>query len=406
MEKRIKTRVLWISDLVVPTGFSRVSHSIIEYLPKNKYNITGLGINYPGDPHPYNFPIYPAKIEGEIYGINRLERILGRTQPEIIFILNDIWIIDKYLYAINRIYAERLPTLRPPKIVIYFPVDAEPHFPDWYRNLNMVSKAVVYTEFGKRVATSASGTDAFEIVPHGIDSKIFYRAHEDRFDSKKELFSEFINKKMMGPDSIIILNANRNQPRKRLEITMEAFSIFCKDKPKDVFLYMHCGNIDARHIDVVKLSLRFGINDRLITTGNNVIGVQAVSVGKLNQIYNACDIGVNTSLGEGWSLPNMEHAITGAPQIVPDHSACGEIYKDCGVLVPTIHNLMIDGGAMTVGKLVDPVDVAKAMELLYTNKELYKDLSEKSIAKFSSPIHSWTEIANTWNAIFTEVLNS
>ncbi len=38
----------------------------------------------------------------------------------------------------------------------------------------------------------------------------------------------------------------------------------------------------------------------------------------INDIYNMCDIGVNTSEGEGYGLCQLEHLQTGAPQIVTD----------------------------------------------------------------------------------------
>ena len=58
-----KLKVLWVSDLVTPTGFSTVAHNIIannlEY-----WDVTGLGVNYKGDPHTYSFQIFPAMISG------------------------------------------------------------------------------------------------------------------------------------------------------------------------------------------------------------------------------------------------------------------------------------------------------------------------------------------------------
>jgi hypothetical protein len=35
-------------------------------------------------------------------------------------------------------------------------------------------------------------------------------------------------------------------------------------------------------------------------------------------LYNVCDIGINTSDGEGYGLCQLEHMYTGAPQIVTD----------------------------------------------------------------------------------------
>jgi len=394
-----KIKVLWISDLITPTGFSRVAHSILGYLPREKYEIIGLGVNYRGDPHGMQFPVYPAILGGDIYGFNRLADILKSHTIDVIYILNDAWIIHEYLKRIKEIYVEG--TTRP-KVVVYFPVDARHHSPLWYTNFDIVDSANVYTEFGKKIS-EAVYDGKFNIIPHGVDKKVFSQLFARRSQAKEVLYSNTSNKDIIGDDAFIFLNANRNQPRKRLELTMQGFRLFAEGKPSNVSLYMHCGNTDAKHIDVAELAKRLGIQTRLIITGT-VTGIQHVSDNKLNLIYNATDVGLNTGLGEGWGLPNMEHALTGAPQLVPDHSACAEIYRDCGILIPTYSDLMLDGGAMTFGRLVSPEAVAEAMEKIYTDKDLYKELAKKSVEKFSSKEYDWETIAATWDGIFHSVL--
>jgi D-inositol-3-phosphate glycosyltransferase len=41
-----------------------------------------------------------------------------------------------------------------------------------------------------------------------------------------------------------VLNANRNQPRKRIDITLRGFALFAVDKPETVQLYLHMGSED------------------------------------------------------------------------------------------------------------------------------------------------------------------
>ena len=386
-----KPKLLWVSDLVTPTGFSRVSHSLIEFL-MNKYDIVGIGVNYRGDPHNYPFPIYPAGISGHIFGEDRLANILNNTKFDVLFILNDSWIINNYLE-----YLKKTVTMPLPKIVVYFPVDSKDHDPNWYSNFHMVNRAVTYTEFGKSVVNGegCSPNMKLDIIPHGINNSVFYKKFSIRRDAKQSLVGNG-----RDPNSFIFLSANRNQPRKRLDITLRAFKLFAEGK-NDVLLHMHCGVRDS-HIDVAAIALRLKIDDKLILTnlGN---GVQMVPDAKLNDIYNAADVGLNSSMGEGWGLTSIEHAITGAPQIVPDHSACAEIFNDCGLLVPTITDFTFDN-TMSVGKLITPEAMAEKMELLYTNRELYDDLSKKSLAKFQDPMYSWRTIAGTWDRLFSETM--
>lgn len=387
-----KLEVLWISDLVAPTGFARVSHSIIKYL-EDQVNVTGIGVNYNGDPHPYKFKVYPTMINGsDIYGIKRLEKISRIQKYDVIFILNDAWVIDEYLRAIKQIFKENLP-----EIVVYFPVDAEEHNSGWYSNFDIVSKAVTYTEFGKNVVLKCAPElkDKLVVLPHGVDQKVFYKL--DREESRKRLFPGKFDEVQ---DSFIFLNANRNQPRKRLDVTMEGFALFSQNKPKNVRLYMHCGIVDSS-VNISTLAVRFNIDDRVIVT-SAIRGVQGVSEEKLNLIYNACNVGLNTSLGEGWGLTNIEHSITGAPQIVPNHSACAELYSDCGLLIPTIAPWRIDN-ILTKGYMVKAEDLAQHMETLYSRPDIYKSLSKKGIEKFSSDYYNWQNIAQQWLEIFKEV---
>lgn len=388
-----KPKVLWVSDLVAPTGFARVSHSILNYL-KDKYDVVGLGVNYRGDPNPYPYPIFPAGNGGKIFGEDRLVTLLNNTKFDLLFIVNDSWIVNTYLNVIKNEVKTKLP-----KIVVYFPVDSERHDRDWYMNFHIVDRAVTYTEFGKSVVNDVlcAPTLPLDIIPHGVNQDVFYKKFTNRRDAKSQLA-----KSNRSTDSFIFLSANRNQPRKKLDITMTAFKLFSEGK-EDVLLHMHCGVRDS-HIDVPKLSIRLGIDSKLILTNLNS-GIQQVPDAALNDIYNAADVGLNSSMGEGWGLTSIEHAMTGAPQIVPDHSACREIFHDCGILTPTITDFTFDN-SMTVGKLVRPEDLADSMNKIYSDKDLYKTLSEKSIAKFSSPEYSWKAISEQWDFIFSSVMES
>lgn len=387
MSKRL--RILVVGDMVAPTGFSRVIHSIFGEI-KDFIDFKGIGINYRGDPHNYGLEIYPAQLGGDLYGINRLREFVT-WKPDLIFILNDVWVIDKYLEAIKGIYKDSLP-----KIIVYFPVDAEEHDSSWYKHFDIVDVPVTYTEFGKSVVLKAAPhlSDSLRIIPHGVSDKLFYKIDKSRDEIRRELFG---SDKLDG--TFIFLNANRNQPRKRLDITLEAFSFIQKDFD-NLRLYMHCGIVDSS-INIDTIARRFGIDNKLIVSSVKR-GIQNFPEQVLNMIYNSSDVGLNTGLGEGWGLTNIEHTMTGGVQIVPNHSALGELYHDCGVLVPAYYKYTMDN-IMTVGKLVRPEDMAEAMLKLYLNKDEYTRLQKAGLTKFSDPKYSWKEISTTWYKLFLEV---
>lgn len=390
---------IW-GDAVVPTGFSRVLHSITKYLPEEDYDIFWIGVNYTGDPHPYkSIKIYPAgsKSANDPYGFTRVKDILKLEKPDMMFLLNDAWILNQCLDLIKNAYKEEESEL--PKIVTYIPVDALDHNPAWYKNFDIVSRVVAYTNFGKAVIKKADPTLNISIIQHGVDNNTFFKLDESKNDLKRKMFNRTDD---FYDDSFVVLNANRNQPRKRIDLTMQGFTLFAKDKPANVKLYLHMG-IEDMHMNIISLAVRYGIDSRLLISNHNK-GVQTVNDTVLNAIYNSCDVGINTCIGEGWGLPNCEHASIGAPQVVAGHSALKELYSDCGLLIPVSQTHVLDK-IMTTGYIVNPVDVADKLNELYENKDLYNKLSQASIDKFSDPKYSWKVISGLWDNLFKEIIN-
>lgn len=393
-----KLKVLFISDLVVETGFSTVAHNIIKY-NTDKYSFTGLGVNYNGDPHDYDFPIYPAMIRGmgNIYGLDRAVNLMSGEDFDVVFILNDSWVISYYLDTIKKNVSKKLP-----KIVVYFPVDARYQDPEWFRDYDIVTEAYTYTEFGKKVVNTKDCMPELKlgIMPHGVDSSDFYQIYDDRRLAKTDLFGDKLKGLKDPEDTFIVLNANRNQPRKKLDITMKGFALFADGKPDNVKIYMHSGVRDTS-VDLIKQAKRWHIDNRVIFT-SVATGIQRVPRTKLNQIYNATDVGINTSLGEGWGLTNVEHAVTGAAQIVPRHSSCQELFLDCGLLMEPITDVTFDQSE-TVGKMTTPEEVARNLDILYNDREILQYLSAKGKEKFLRPEYQWKTIAQQWADVFERV---
>ena len=382
-------KILFIGDAVVSTGFARVINNIIKYLPE-KWEIHHLGINYNGDPHKFNHKIYPAILGGDVYGLGRLEQFKD-IKPDMVFILNDIWLINMYLEKIKATWGENIPP-----IIVYYPVDAEDFDSSWFNHFDIVTHTVVYTKFGERVTKlAAPWLKPISIIPHGTDPKVFYKI--DNQESKNRLFKD---NKEMTENSFIILNANRNQPRKRIDIAIKGISLFAEAKD-NVFYYHHAGLKDMGW-NITKLALRYKIDNKLITTGNT-IREQQVPEEVLNIIYNAADVGVNTGMGEGWGLTSTEHAACGVPQIVPDHSACKELFEDCGLLIPTSYNFVYEE-TLTTAKVVTPEDFAEQLEILYRDKNLRKVLADAGYKKFTDEKYLWETVSKQFRDIFIEIL--
>lgn len=408
--KSIRKRIpiVVVGDAAAPTGFARVLHSILDRV-KHKYEIHHLGVNYAGDPHDADWKVYVARLGGDVYGINRLQQLIEGVKPKLVFMVNDVWILSGYAPILKK-YKDNL------KTVMYFPVDGEPLDSDFVKHLDGVDQLVAYNQFGKRVMQQAIDevrrespdfkASEIEVIPHGVDTQLFY-------PYSKKPATGGINpgglraKKMLLPnkkdflESFIVLNANRNQPRKRIEITMQGFALFAENKPDTVKLYLHMGAEDMGW-NLMSLARRYDIEGRLIIS-NTSKETPKDSVKRLNMIYNACEVGINTSLGEGWGLVSFEHAATGAAQVVPRHTACEELWQGAAEMLEPVFTVTVER-VLTEGKFVSPKGVAEALERLYRDPEYLREMSEAAYLNATKPEYKWKNIARQWDVLFQKLL--
>lgn len=96
---------------------------------------------------------------------------------------------------------------------------------------------------------------------------------------------------------------------------------------------------------------------------------------------------------------NMEHAITGKPQIVAANSANLELYADGrGILVPISHydtnpTILTEAAVVSVRRSVE------ALEYAYNNREEIKNIGLKSREYFLQDQFKWENIADTFREI-------
>src|SRR5262249_32169023 len=193
-----------------------------------------------------------------------------------------------------------------------------------------------------------------------------------------------------------------NQPFKRIDITMRAFAAFARDKPPDVRLYLHMATAPAAP-GTLPLADALGIRDRLLVSA---VGPHHPNVSneQMNAIYNACDVGVNTSEGEGWGLVSVEHAATGAAQIVPRHSACAEIWDGAAFVVDPVAEDRVEGYC-TAGCTVSVSAVTNAFQQLFDNRGRRRDLSHAAYCRTMRDDWRWSSISDEWDRLFSRLLS-
>lgn len=407
-----KPRILIIGDAVAPTGFARVIRSIFESL-RDDFELHQLGTRFEGGAHDCPWRLYPTGKEKNRYGYDQIRPLVAQLRPAIVFLLYDIPFHAPYLEILRQAEPR-------PKIVFYSPVEAGPIAPEIMLRLEGVTRYVVFTEYGRReiaaaVQSARAQNPAFafpelEVIPHGVANERFFPlpveaaagAGDDdsiparRLEARRRL-------KLDDAEHLrafIVLNANRNMPRKRIDLTMQGFAQFARDKPANVKLYLHMATEDTGW-NVLILAKRYGIFERLIMTQADNTR-PAFSDAQLNLLYNACDVGITTTTGEGWGMVSFEHAATRAAQIVPRHTSLADLWAGAAEFVEPVMTLTYPGN-LTHAHLVSPAGVAAALERLYANRAHREALADAAYRNATRPEFNWNTIAAQWRRLFNAI---
>jgi glycosyltransferase involved in cell wall biosynthesis len=389
-----KPKLLWIGDIVATTGFARVTENVLSRL-KDKYEIHVLGCNWHGDYTPLqkDYFLYPAcnRFQQAPFGEERIREIVERIKPDVVFSINDVWIINEQWRRIKEL-KETIDF----KFVGYYPMDSYEWYGALLDTLNEWDAAVCYTEFGAQETINAGSKVPITVIPHGLTANQFHP--EDKKKAREQLG--------LNPDDFIVFNGNRNQFRKRIDITISAFAKFAVGRP-DAKLYLHMGLKDQGW-DVMPL---FGreMNRQGLNPNNRIImttpepNPPSVPVELLNTIYNVADIGVNTCKGEGWGLVNFEHAACRVAQVVPDHTSCKEIFDGAGLLIKSLH-ADVD---TNFGRIMPcPADnhLAELLGKLYDDRTLLDKVAQDCYDRVTNTCFDWDTIAEQFDGVFQEVI--
>lgn len=392
MPTRPKPRLLAVGYARSGTGFSRVLDAILHPLAAD-YDVHLIAIGYKGPVREGAVTRHPCNLEGgDVWGLRQARAFVAEHRPAVVLLLNDLWILAKYLPHLA-------PYRTASRIVCYCPLDGEITDEALAEPLQEADLVVAYTDFGRGTLARAFDRLAraqpdfrpppLDVIQHGVDTAVFHPIFGGRSEARRRLLVDVPDWR----DAFIVLNANRPQPRKRIDVTMEGFARFARGKPPGVKLWLHHAVMRADEREaLLGQAARLGITDRLRLSPADA---PPLADADLNLVYNACDIGLNTASGEGWGLVSFEHAATGAAQIVPNHSACGELWAGAAELVEPVET-SIPRFSLLQMRHVDAGGVAAALERLYVDELRRQTLARAATRNANRPAYRWSAVADRW----------
>lgn len=362
-----------------PTGYARIGNILTNYLAQVGHEVHYLGIsNFTGsaierDIHPFIHLIdaLAERQEGssEMYGVDIICEKINSIKPDIVLIYNDVNVI-------NRILNEFIETniAKTFKLCIYMDLVYEYQRLLYFRNIQAWADLIlVFSECWKtNLSKIGLPSEKIDILPHGFDADLF------------KPMDTTTAKQLMGfaSDDFLILNTNRNAYRKTHDITIEAFVKFLKThyyNPK-LKLFLNLLTNSSQGYNIVELikviCLKNDADYERIVMNHIFIRPSDLYLAdeKLNTLYNACDVGLNTCLGEGFGLCNLEHACLGKPQIISQVGALADIFREeySTLIKPVTHMYLspLTEDHQGYVEICDSTDFAQALDHYYMDRKL------------------------------------
>lgn len=376
-----RPRLLWIGDAAAQTGFATVTHSVLKHLHA-EWDVVVSGINYHGQPHDYPYTIQPARRRSDLWGIDDFANLCQELQPAVVLINNDWWNVARFMDCVPQC-----------PVIAYMPVDGKNLSADSVDRLNLLDTAIWYTDFGRLEAEQAGYAGVSCVIPHGVDHRLY------------EPLSRQLARRQLGlrlaPDAFVVGNVNRNQPRKRLDLTLQYFAEWVERFAiTNAYLCLHCAQEDIGW-DLSQLANYFGIAERVVFSGPASLG-QEFPLANMPLVYNAFDVQVTTTAGEGWGLTTMEGMMCGVPQIVPHWSALAE-WPQHVAAIPCSTQL-VNPGLNTVGGVPDKEVFIQTLHALYSHPRRRRQLGERGREHVSQSCFRWDAVAARFHAVFQQAV--
>jgi len=310
------------------TGYSKVAYNLLKQLATLSPKVKTFHFGFQRHPGRQNVRKVPDGIvpydaaanedpKEDGFGFNKIQEYLDMVNPDVVMIYNDPLIICKFIETMKHDKAKS-----PYKLWLYVDQVYQGIAAPLVKIMNEhADRIYCFTEHWKNVYLKYENVPDVQVLEHAVDPTMFTTIpQETRMSIRKNL--------NIPDDGIVFLNANRNSERKRLDMTIAGLVRAMKRRPDAPIYGVIVTGLNPQtgaYYDVSRILME-ELNDagldiqtyhrRFILVDSappNILGDDGI-----NQLYNAADVGINTSDGEGFGLCQLEHMYVGAPQIVVD----------------------------------------------------------------------------------------
>jgi len=290
------------------------------------------------------------------------------------------------------------------KWIAYSPVDTDMPNDRYLEVLKTAYQIIPMSQHGLKVLDEHFPDTVVDEIPGGVDTKIFKPVNkEEQKKLKKELGFE--------EDCFLVLFAGDSRwYRKNVAENLEGFKIFAENhkelKPR---LYIHSiiTQQDSQCYDIQSLvemlfkpekgkEACLDINKDVRVTEQYEFEKGGLSDEEMAKLYQAADVFLHVSFGEGIGLMTLEASACGTPAIYSQYTSQEE-YSRGVPIIPVLEKINL---ANTRGALPHPESIADAiLEVANHGKEYYLEECLKNAKQFD-----WDIIINDYWLPYFEIL--
>ena len=405
------TRVLFMGTHPYSTnGYSYVTIELTRQMalrPDIKLSVYGFqNVGMVSEEHknnrqwPENVYVYDAcanEVPRQLgFGFEQVTEFVTLNKPDVVVIYNDMVVVSNILNKLKAVPDKKF------KIIVYIDQVYLYQKKDHIKRLNEeVDLVVAFTPYWEDLVKKQGLTVPTDYLCHGFNKMLHYPVPQ-------KLARQYYG---LNENDFIITNLNRNQPRKRWDICLQAFAEVVSRHPDDPIKLLIATAPQGAWNFLEVYERELGKRDVSLADGmKHIILIdrpQQLSDDEINILYNVADVGINTADGEGWGLTSSQQSGIGIPQIVSNVGGHKEfLSKDCALLIDPKYTLYIDASRDGVGgeaEVCDWMDFADAIDTYYADEELRKRHGKNARQKMLDN-YSWEKVGQHFYDIIRKVI--
>lgn len=330
------------------------------------------------------------------FGFTEFRHFVSCNRPDVVLILNDMSVMCAMLDQIKD-----MPERKSFKVLAYIDQVYLSQKKDFVSFLNQTADAVIaFTPYWQANLRKIGVTLPSHFLRHGFNTS-------KNFPIPRNVARRFFG---FSDTDFLILNINRNQPRKRWDKCMQTLAeVVAREPDSDIKMVIATdlnGGFDV--IEIFERELcKWGLS--LATGMRHMVSIrspQRMSDADVNALYNAVDVGINTCDGEGFGLCNFENAGVGVPQIVPALGGFLDFFDStCSIMISPCTTFYVDSTRDAVGgeaQMSKHSDFADAILTYYRDPDLARRHGSEARRRITAG-YKWPEIASKLAQIARDV---